>query len=301
MPYINIRGVEHYYEWMTTTPGSEGLSKPVMVFLHGWSGSARYWESTAKALQDTFDCLLYDMRGFGRTTGRHADATQLPKRPLGAGEAESYELEAYAEDLAQLLDALQLQQVYLNAHSTGASIAVFFLNLYPQRVTQAILTCSGIFEYEEKSFGQFHQFGGYVIKFRPGWLAKIPWLDRFFMARFLHRPLPAAVSQAFLKDFLIADQAAALGTMSTAVSQKAAEVMPQEFAKLSVPTLLVSGEHDIIIPATMGEQAAALSEQVEHVVIPNTAHFPMLEDPETYLDCVHKFLQLSPIPETQAG
>jgi proline iminopeptidase len=99
----------------------------------------------------------------------------------------------------------------------------------------------------------------------------------------------------------MADQAAALGTMLTAVSQKAAEVMPQEFAKLSVPTLLVSGEHDIIIPATMGEQAAALSEQVEHVVIPNTAHFPMLEDPETYLDCVHKFLQLSPIPETQAS
>jgi proline iminopeptidase len=73
-----------------------------------------------------------------------------------------------------------------------------------------------------------------------------------FMARFLHRPLPAVVSRAFLEDYLEADYNAALGTMLTAVSKYAAEVMPQEFVRLSVPTLLVSGEYDKIIPARVG-------------------------------------------------
>jgi proline iminopeptidase len=261
-----------------------------MVFLHGWGGSARYWESTAQALCDTFDCLLYDMRGFGRSL--------LPQGQPTTAEELTYELETYAIDLKELLDALNLQRVYLNAHSTGASIATFFLNLYPERVEQAILTCSGIFEYDEKAFSQFHKFGGYVVKFRPRWLAKIPFINRLFMARFLHRPLPDAVSKAFLEDFLLADYEAALGTMLTAVSQKAAEVMPQEFAQISVPTLLVAGEHDIIIPAAMGRRAAALNPKIQFVEISDTAHFPMLEDPDTYLQHVRAFVQQSPVLET---
>lgn len=276
MPLIQVRGVEHYYEWIRTPVLSE--KKPVLVFVHGWAGSGRYWESTAKALTDWFDCVLYDMRGFGRS--------RLPKEPAGL----DYELETYAEDLAGLLDALGLERAYLNAHSMGASVATLFLNRYPERVEKAILTCSGIFEYEEKAFKAFHKFGGYVVKFRPKWLPLIPLADRMFMARFLKRAIAASARQAFLEDFLIADYEAALGTIFTSVSEKAATVMPQEFAQLQVPTLLVAGEYDKIIPAEMGRRAAALSEKVEYVMIPNTAHFPMLEDAETYLQKVREFL-----------
>lgn len=297
MLHTKVRGVDHYYEWIrgrspdidnapASTQRSQAI-KPVMVFLHGWGGSARYWESTAKELSDTFDCLLYDMRGFGRSL--------LPKGQPTTAEELTYELETYAIDLKELLDTLNLPQVYLNAHSTGASIATFFLNLYPERVERAILTCSGIFEYDEKAFSQFHKFGGYVVKFRPRWLANIPLMNRLFMARFLHRPLPNAVSKAFLEDFLLADYEAALGTMMTAVSKKAAEVMPQEFAQISVPTLLIAGEHDIIIPAEMGRRAAALNENIQFVMIPDTAHFPMLEDPDAYLKSVRVFLQSSAV------
>ena len=150
----------------------------------------------------------------------------------------TYELEEYAEDLAALLDELHLQRVYINAHSMGASVATLFFNRYPQRVEKAILTCSGIFEYDEKAFAAFHKFGGYVVKFRPKWLGKIPFVDRMFMARFLHSPIPKSERQAFLQDFLEADYDAAFGTIFTSVSKAQAEVMPQEFAKLTVPTLI---------------------------------------------------------------
>ncbi|HEY9740658.1 MAG TPA: alpha/beta hydrolase [Coleofasciculaceae cyanobacterium] len=276
MPLIKVRGVEHYYEWIPEAVPSK--KKPVMVFIHGWGGSARYWESTAKALSDTFDCLLYDLRGFGRS--------KLPQEPIEL----LYEMEDYAEDLAVLLDALELSRVYINAHSLGASAATLFLNRYPERVERAILTCSGVFEYEEKSFTAFHKIGGYVVKFRPRWFLEIPFAGALFMARFLHRPLPAVVSRAFLEDYLLADHKAALGTMLTAVSKYAAEVMPQEFVRLSVPTLLVSGEYDKIIPAELGRRAAGLSEKVEYFEIPGTAHFPMLEKPEVYLERVREFL-----------
>jgi pimeloyl-ACP methyl ester carboxylesterase len=284
MPYITIRDVPHYYEWIAS---SEPVSseKPVMVFLHGWAGSARYWRSTAEALKPVFNCLLYDLRGFGRSK-EPPSAQTVSITPQTAWEY--YNLETYADDLAALLTELKLGPVYLNAHSTGASIATLFLNRYPERLIKAILTCNGIFEYDEKAFSQFHQFGGYAVKFRPQWLAKIPGVDRVFMARFLHQSIPKSERVSFLDDFLMADEAAALGTMFTAVSKQAAETMPQEFAQLKVPTLLVSGEFDQIIPAAMGQQAADLNESmIEFCMIPKTGHFPMLEDPEGYLRCVN--------------
>ncbi|WP_138498044.1 alpha/beta fold hydrolase [Nostoc sp. PA-18-2419] len=298
MPYINVRGVEHYYEWVKKPSGS--LTKPVMVFIHGWAGSARYWHSTADVLSEQFDCLLYDLRGFGRSRGKPtiAQASESVAESQSLQEASeaikelTYELEEYADDLAALLDELHIQRVYIHAHSMGASVATLFFNLYPQRVERGILTCSGVFEYDEKAFTAFHKFGGYVVKFRPKWLGKIPFVDRMFMARFLYSPIPNSERQAFLEDFLQADYDAALGTIFTSVSKAQSELMPQEFAKLTVPTLLVAGQYDKIIPAEMGRQAAALSDKVQFVLIPNTAHFPMLEDVPTYLQRVKEFLQI---------
>ena len=280
--YIDVNGVNHYIKWIKS-PNLANTPKPVMVFIHGWGGSGRYWESTAQALSNQFDCLIYDLRGFGRSN-------QLGDLPIQYNDAR-YELTEYAQDLAGLLDALNLDQVYLNAHSMGASIAALYLNLQPERVKQAILTCSGIFEYDEKTFSTFHKFSRYVVQFRPKWLVKIPLMDKFFMARFLYRSLPRADSRAFLEDFLLADFDAAYGTVLTSVSQAATEWLPEEFKKLTVPTLLVAGEYDQIIPAEMGSQAADLNNKVELAILPKTAHFPMLEDPKIYLQTVQDFLQ----------
>ncbi|MFM7559290.1 alpha/beta fold hydrolase [Cylindrospermopsis raciborskii] len=279
MAYIEVRGVNHYYEWIRKP--SE-IEKPVIVFLHGWAGSCRYWRSTAQVLSERFDCLLYDLRGFGSSECQPKNNQETIKL--------SYELTEYAEDLAVLLNQLNLERVYINAHSMGASIATLFFNRHPQRVVKGILTCSGIFEYDEKAFAAFYQFGGYVVKFRPQWLTKIPLADRMFMARFLHRPIPDTERIAFLEDFVAANYDAALGTIFTSVSKEQAENMPDEFAKLTVPALLIAGEHDIIIPADLGKKAANLNDKIQLEIIPDTAHFPMLEDPETYLEKVQDFL-----------
>jgi len=277
MPTVDVRGVDHYYEWIRR---SENSGKPVMVFIHGWGGSGKYWRSTAEAIADSFDCLLYDLRGFG--------GSLLPENAPEIG----YAMEDYADDLAILLDALNLPRVCLNAHSMGASIATFFLNRYSDRVQQAILTCNGIFEYNALAFAAFHKAGGYVVKLRYNWFLKFPFADRMFMARFLHRPIPKGDRLAFLQDYLMADGAAAAGTIYTSVSKSAVETMPKEFTKLTVPTLMVSGEKDIIIPAKMGRQAAALNDQIQYVELPKTAHFPMLEDKAAYLKAVNEFLQV---------
>ncbi len=287
MPKLVVRGVEHYYEWVTTADQNQRTDKSVMVFIHGWGGSARYWRSIATAFSSTYDCLLYDLRGFGRSiVGKDQSLTNSED----IQQSDIFELEAYADDLAEMLQILQIPQATIHSHSMGASIALYFANRHPTLLDQLILTCSGIFEYDERAFAAFYKFGRYVVIFRPPWLKRIPFANRFFMARFLHRSLPNDVSQAFLEDFLVADEDASMGTIFASVSKRATEVMPLEFEKLSVPTLLVSGQYDQIIPAELGRNAASLSDRVQYVEMANTGHFPMLEDSPRYLEIVGTFL-----------
>ncbi|NEQ49379.1 MAG: alpha/beta hydrolase [Leptolyngbya sp. SIO3F4] len=275
MAYLTLNGVSHYYEWICDGPQGH---RPALVFLHGWGGSARYWESTAQVMKQDFDCLLYDLRGFGRS---EAPATHSPE--LGM-------LESFANDLDSLLDALKLDHIFLNAHSMGASVALYFLSCFPKRVEKAILNCNGSFEYDKRAFETFQRFGSYVVAFRPSWLAHIPLAPRLFMSRFLKREIPYSEKKAFLDDFLRADTATAMGTLKASVSKHATETMPAAFANIDVPTLMISGQYDQITPAELGRQAASLNTCIEYVEIPETGHFPMLEDAPTYLSKIKDFL-----------
>lgn len=278
MAYIALNQVEHYYEWICE---GRPQTKPVVVFLHGWGGSARYWRSTAHAIKQDFDCLLYDLRGFGRSA---PSPTADDISAIGS-------LESFAEDLLLLLDELSLTKVYLCAHSMGASVALYFLNRYPQRVSKAILTCNGCFEYARRAFKAFHTFGGYVVAFRPAWLGRIPLAPQVFMSRFLKQEIPYEDKRDFLQDFLKADHMTALGTLQASVSKHATETMPAAFSKLRVPTLLISGACDRITPAELGRKAAAMSPAIQYQEISQTGHFPMLEDRQTYLAAISDFLQ----------
>lgn len=284
MPYLPVRGHDHYYEWVSQAPRSLTSCKPVMVFLHGWGGSGRYWQPIAQALATEFDSLLYDLRGFGRSQDPvHADK-----------DIKAYSLQSYVEDLAALLATLSLGPVRLHAHSMGATITTLFTNRYPHQVQQVILTCSGLFTYDQQAFQQFHQVGRWVVRLRPHWLAQLPLMDRLLMTRFLYRSIPQEQRRSFVQDYVSADATAALGTLLSAVSEAVATAMSVELAQLTIPTLLISGEQDQIVSAQSGRQAAALNPNIEYRVIEQTGHFPMLEDPPTYLRQVQRFLTSVP-------
>ncbi|NJK40747.1 MAG: alpha/beta hydrolase [Acaryochloridaceae cyanobacterium SU_2_1] len=286
MPYRSIRGHDHYIEWVTQRADQPSPPKPVMVFLHGWGGSGRYWRSTAAQLADRVDCLLYDLRGFGRS--------QLHQSPPSAADASAYPLQSYVEDLVALLDDLQIPQAYLQAHSMGATIATLFSNQYPQRVQGVILTSTGLFTYDPQIFRQFHQVSQWVVRLRPSWLVYIPFIDQLLMGRFLHRSIPPDQRREFVGDYLGAEAGAALGTLRSAVSEAIAIGLRQEFTRLSVPALIISGEQDKIVSAQSGQEAAALNPKIDYVLMTETGHFPMLEDPLVYGQQIRDFLDAVP-------
>ena len=96
---------------------------PDLVMVHGLTGNLAVWHlRILPELSDRFRILTYDLRGHG-----HSD---IPRS--------GYSLDAMAEDLLQLLDALEIERPLIAGHSYGADIALYHALLHPDRVREVV-------------------------------------------------------------------------------------------------------------------------------------------------------------------
>lgn len=101
-----------------------GIGKPV-VFIHGWVLGAAMWEYQMMALSSQgLRCIAYDKRGCGRSS-----------QP-----GDSYDFDTFADDLAALIEQLDLQDVTLVAHSMGGGEIARYLSRYgTNRIARTVL------------------------------------------------------------------------------------------------------------------------------------------------------------------
>lgn len=105
---------------------------PPLVILHGLFGSARNWQSHARALAAQYRVIAVDQRNHGRSP--HAAA---------------HDYLALATDLRALLDALALPSVTLLGHSMGGKAAMTFALQAPARVAKLVVVDIGPFAYAD--------------------------------------------------------------------------------------------------------------------------------------------------------
>lgn len=121
MPYLQMKdGTEIYYnDW--------GTGKPV-VLIHGWPLSGAMWEHQATFLASSgYRVIAYDRRGFGKSS-----------QPFGG-----HEYDTLADDLAQLMEGLNLTGATLVGFSMGGGEVVRYLSRYGSaRVAKAVLVSS---------------------------------------------------------------------------------------------------------------------------------------------------------------
>lgn len=111
MEKININGIELAYE-------RRGKGTP-LVLLHGFPLDHHTWDFVAPMLENTFDLILPDLRGFGKSTTVDSQ----------------YTMDDFASDIAGLLDHLGIQKSAIAGHSMGGYIALAFAKHYPERVS----------------------------------------------------------------------------------------------------------------------------------------------------------------------
>lgn len=215
----------HYYD--------QGEGQPV-VLIHGWPLSHRMWESQINALTDAgYRCIAYDRRGFGESG-----------RPTTG-----YDYDTFAADLHGLIEHLDLKHVALAGFSMGGGEVARYIGRYgTSRIEKAMLlgavTPFMLKTADNPQGAELSMFEGLIDGVKKDRLA---FLDSFF-PNFYNADTPAGNKPdliAFSK--WIAWAASPLATQQCITAFGTTDFRP-DLAKIDVPTLIVHGDADRIVP-----------------------------------------------------
>lgn len=276
---IHIQGFPHAYELTKPTDSST-----VLVLVHGWLLSRAYWQPIIERLSPRFQCLSYDLRGFGESqskseeaqfsvAAKRAIASRSPQEVITAtqsspslpsslisvepttaqltAEFPAYSPAAYAQDLNSLLHSLDITRAWLIGHSLGGAIALWAADQAPETISGVICINAGGGIYIKKEFEKFRAAGQQIVKFRPHWLASIPLLNLLLtsaLARMsVSQPLTRSWGKQRLLDLLTAQPEAAIGALLDSTTEAEVHLLPQVVARLQQPVHFIAGINDTVM------------------------------------------------------
>lgn len=271
MATIDILGVPHAYD--LTAPSS---SPHVLVFIHGWLLSRQYWQPLIERLAPDYQCLTYDLRGFGDSQPYPA-----PRSHFHAG----YTPGAYARDLVILLDKLGISSAWLIGHSLGGSIALWCAAQLPSQVKGTFCVNSGGGIYIKEEFERFRAAGQVFVRMRPRWLGRLPLIDLLFTRDSVARPIARYWARQRLIDFVTAHPEAALGTLLDSTTEAEVHRLPQLVSKLKQPLYFITGTEDKVMQPQYVRHLASFHHLFEGcgmnvIEIPECGHLSMVEKPD---------------------
>lgn len=257
MPYVtvgkeNSGTVELYYE-------DHGSGKPVLL-IHGYPLSGASWEKQVPPLLNAgFRAITYDRRGFGRSS-----------QPT-----EGYNYDTFAEDLHKLITHLKLQDFALVGFSMGGGEIARYLGKFGSAGASKAVIIGGIPPFLLKTDDNPEGVDGSVFE----GIKKAVSADRYaFFTEFfknfyntdllLGKHVSEGAVRASWNIAAGASAAASLACVSTWV-----EDFRQDLARVEIPTLVVHGDNDRIVPlAAAGQRTAKLIKGARLVVVQGGPH-----------------------------
>jgi len=131
MPPVLAR---HERRGLSYLRGGEG---PPLLLLHGIPGSSHSWEPVGTSLASQYEVLIPDLSGFGHSEGLDRDLHL---------DHEFY-MEAHAETVQGLLDALEIDSFFLGGHGFGGAVALTLIRLFPAYAPRGlVLSAPSLFD-----------------------------------------------------------------------------------------------------------------------------------------------------------
>ena len=260
----------HHYEALITGDG-----EPILL-LHGFSGDKSTWHDLCPALQHEYHLIAIDLPGHG-ASDKPADTS-------------AYRMERVAADIIRLLDKLNVFQCHLVGYSMGGRLALYLAIANAARFRSLILegASPGITSEQARKARQC-QDNELADKLEAH---GIEWFVDYWQG------LPIWDSQLSLSaDLLLKQRLQRLRNdphgLANSLRGMGAGAQPslwQHLQQLSVPTLLLAGEHDHKFLA-INQQMAGVIPRAQLAVVPGAGHNTHLEQPDTFRRQVHSFLQ----------
>jgi len=265
---------------------------PNLVMIHGVAGSMRTWDAVVPGLARHSTVITPDLPGHGRSSKPRAD----------------YSLGAYACCLRDLLDALGHDRATVVGHSFGGGIAMQFAYQFPERCERLVLVASGGLGDEVNVALRAATLPGSELVIPL--IAHRKVIDAGRTAgRWAH-----AVGLAPSRDLVesargyasLADadaRRAFLATLRSAVDHRGQRIDARDRLYLAehVPTLLMWGDHDRIIPVDHGYAAHRDMPASRLEIFDDAGHHPHIADPDRFVDVLTSFVDATEPAEFDRG
>jgi 3-oxoadipate enol-lactonase len=248
--------------------GAAAGGAPALLLLHGFPFSSAMWEPQIAAFSARCRCLVPNLSGFGES-----EAT-----------AEVSRMEHFADDARALLDHAGVDRAVVCGVSMGGYVALALAAAAPERLSGLVLASSrAAADTPAAAEGRLASARTVLQEgtggFAPGFLSKAVGASTA-----AHQPdLRARVEAQVL-----AAQPGAL-----AAAQRGMAERPDRrglLGEIRVPTLVVAGEEDALIPPEESRQMAAAIPGSTLVMIPGAGHLANLEQPEAFNRALARFL-----------
>jgi pimeloyl-ACP methyl ester carboxylesterase len=259
-----------------------GDSGPVIALIHGITGRADTWRETIPRLADRFTVVAPDLLGHGGSA-----------KPRG-----DYSLGSHASGVRDVLASLGHDRATVVGHSLGGGIAMQYAYQFPERCERLVLVSSG-------GLGRDVHFALRAATL-PGSELVLP-----VIAGTRVRDAGAAIGRALARvglrpgaDFgemasgyaSLADadaRSAFVHTMRAVLDAGGQRVSARDrlYLAAELPTLIVWGENDRIIPASHGHDAHAEMPGSRLEILEGAGHFPHLGEPDRFAEILADFIE----------
>jgi pimeloyl-ACP methyl ester carboxylesterase len=265
MPIAKVSDINIYYE-------VHGEGEP-LVLIYGYVGHSRLWFRQVPVLSKKYRVVAFDNRGVGRS--------DKPDTP--------YTMGMMAGDIAGLLDIIGIDAAHIFGISMGGMIAQHFVLNYPERVISLILGCT---------------FCGGVHSIQPepepmAALFDFERLQKMTHEEVTRQAMPFCYSQEFIEknpDIIEERVAKQLEypTPGHGAMRQAGAIMGHDtyelLPKIQLPTLVIAGDNDRLIPVENSQILASRIPEAELVILKGAGHEFFIEDAEEVNKTILDFL-----------
>lgn len=260
MPFLALPGCDLYYELH-----GDG---PALVFAHGAGGNHLTWWQQVPHFQDRYTCVTFAHRGFGRSS----------EQPGGPGP------DVFVDDLAALVEhlgSLGFSDVRLVAQSMGGWSCLGYALRHPDRVRALVMADTvGSLQHPETE-----RLIAENLKQHP---RVVPFPDG------VHPACGARMAREQPALHFLYTQVSGLSTQPENLFARLAALRttPADAVRgLTVPTLCLAGEEDIVIPPAAVELLASLIPGARYVSVPKAGHSVYWQVADTFNALVDGFLR----------
>ncbi|WP_198172793.1 alpha/beta fold hydrolase [Hymenobacter ginkgonis] len=250
-----------------------GGGKPTLLFCNGFNCNQHIWNYLRPRLAVHYHLVFFDQMGTGDSD-------------LTAYEAEKYStLEAYAQDVIEVCEALSLHDVVLIGHSVGAMIGLLAANRAPAYFSKVVLMAVSPCYINEPGY-----YGGFERQDLLDLLAAMDdnyqsWASTF-ATMLMGQDQPAALGYELAGYFCQADPTIArrFARLSFLADNRA------DVAQLPLPALLLQCREDVAVPDEVTAYLQAQLPQATLITLNTTGHCPHLSAPLEVLAALQEFL-----------